>query len=129
MRKAILKVLHGALISLIVMIEEGKPVVSVMIEEGKPVVPGKELILGLFAQTVTENVKSRSSPAQAVRYIARNAFQSAKETIYLTQAEIVGPKKEMLPGNAVPIKDRLQKGQSPLKRKSHLLCAEKNMLN
>ena len=91
-------------------------------------VAGKELILGLFAQTATKNAKSRSSPAETVRYIVRNAFQSAKKATCLTQTGITGPKKEIFPGNAVPINGRLKKGKSPLKRRSPFLHVQKNVL-
>ena len=117
MRKAIPKSLPGASITLIA-----------MTEEGKAMAPGKELILGLFAQTATKNAKSRSSPAETVRYIARNAFQSAKKATCLTQTGITGPKKEIFPGNTVPIKGGLKKGKNPLKRKSHFSIGGKNAL-
>ena len=39
-----------------------------------------------------------------------------------------GPKKEIFLGNAVPIKGRLKKGKSPLKRRSQFLHVEKNGL-
>ena len=117
MRKAIPKSLPGALITLIT-----------MTQEEKAMVPGKELILGLFAQTATKNAKSRSSQAETVQYIARNAFQSTKKATCLTQTGITGPKKKISPGNAVLIKGRLKKGKSPLKRRSHFLHVEKNAL-
>jgi len=117
LRKAIPKSLPGASVTLIAMTEE---------EEA--VVPGKELILGLFAQTATKNAKSRSSPVETVRYIARNAFQSAKEAACLRQTGITGPKKEIFPGSAIPIKGRLKKGKSPLTKRSHFSSGEKNAL-
>ncbi len=69
-----------------------------------------------------------TSPAATVRYIARNAFQSAKKATRLTHTGITGPEKEIFPGNAIPIKGRLKKGKSPLKRRSHFLHVEKNVL-
>ena len=86
-------------------------------------IPGKELILGLFAQTVRKNAKSRSSPAEAVLYIARNVFQSTKKAARLIQTGIAGPKEEIFPGNTIPIK-----GKNTLKRKSHFSSGEKNTL-
>ena len=99
-----------------------------MTEEDKAMVPGKELILGLFAQTAIRNAKSRSSPVQAAQYIARNAFQSAKQAPRLTQTEITDPLKEIFLGNTVPIKCRLEKGKGPLKRRNHFLHVEKSVL-
>jgi hypothetical protein len=90
-------------------------------------VPGKELILGLFAQTVSKNAKSLLNRAVTVQYTARSAFQSAKKATRLTQIGITGPKKEIFPGNAIPIEGRLKKGKSPLKRRSHFLHVEKNV--
>ena len=117
MRKAIPKNLPGASITLII-----------MTEEDKAMVPGKELILGLFAQSATKNAKSHSSRAATVRYIARNVFQSAKQAACLTQTGITGSKKEIFPGNAILIKGRLKKGKNPLRRKSHFFTGEKNAL-
>ncbi len=99
-----------------------------MTEEDKAMVSGKELILGLFAQTATRNAKSLLSPAETVRYIARNAFQGTKKATRLTQTGITGPKKEVLAGNAVSIKGTLKKASRPLKRRNHLLPVEKNVL-
>ncbi len=84
-------------------------------------VPGKELILRLFAQTATKNVKARSSPATTVRYIARNVFQSTKKAARLAQTGISGLKKEIFPEDIVSIKGRPKKGKSPLKIRSHFL--------
>jgi len=84
-----------------------------MREADRAMVTGKELILELFAQTAIKNVRFRSSPAQAVRYIARNAFQNAKQATRLTQIEITGP---------------LKKGKSPPKRRNHFFHVEKNAL-
>jgi hypothetical protein len=108
LRKATPKSLPGASITLITVTEEDEAMVS-----------GKELMLGLFAQNVRRNAKSLLNPGMTVRYTARIAFQSAKKATHLTQTGTTGPKKEIFPGNAVPIKDGLKKGKSLLKRGSH----------
>ena len=81
-----------------------------------------------LAQSVRKNAKSLSSRAATVRYIARNAFQSASRGVTgLTHGRITGPEKEVFTRGAVSIKDRPEEGKRPLKRISHFLHIEKNV--
>ena len=110
-----------------------------MTEEDRTTSPGKGLIPGLSAQTAKKNAKSRLSPAETVRYIARNALQSEKHEVHLTQTvitagitgiiRVTGLKKEIFTGNAILVSHALKKRKNPLKRRNHSLRAEKNGKN
>ena len=100
-----------------------------MTGQDKTMAPEKELILKLFAQTATKNVKFRSSRAVIVRYIAGNVFQSTRKVIPLTQTEIRGSKKEVFPGSAVLIKGMLKTAKSPIKKRDHFFSTRKKHKN
>ena len=98
-----------------------------MTGEDKTAAPGKEPIAGLFAQSVTKNVRSRSSRAATVRYIARNAFQNANRATGLTQGRVAGPEEEIFHEDAVSIKDEPEEGKGTLKRIILSFRIEKNV--
>lgn len=91
-----------------------------MTKEDKAMVPGEELLIRPYAPNATKNAKSRSSPVATVRYIARNAFQTAEKAICLTQTGIAGLKKEIFTRDTGSIK-----GKNPLKRRCLFLDVEK----
>ena|GEM_PF-7125107 len=98
-----------------------------MTEEDKTMVPGKGLILGLFAQTVTKNAKSRSSPAETVRYTARNVFRSAGEAARLKKNTTVSPEKVILFKSAILIDNGAAKTEALEKRRNQSFGDEKNV--
>ena len=98
-----------------------------MTEKDIAMAQGKELILGLFAQNVTENVKFRLNLAATVRYIAVTVFQNAKKAARLTQPWITDLAKDTFLENTVPTKDNLEKDKSLIKKRSHFLHVEKSV--
>ena len=98
-----------------------------MTEQDKAMVPGKELILRLFAQTATKNVKSRSSPAETVRYTARNVFRSTREAARLKKNTTVSPEKVILFKAAILIDNGAAKTEALEKRRNQSFNDEKNV--
>ena len=98
-----------------------------MTEADKAMVQGKELILGLFAQTVIKNAKSRSNPAETVRYTARNVFRSAREAARLKKNTTVSPEKVILFKVAILIDNGAAKTEALKKRRNQSFDDEKNV--
>ena len=89
----------------------------------------KELLLGLFAQNVKKNAKFRLNPAETDRYIARNAFQGAREPTHLKKNTAVSPEKVILLEAAILINGREVKTEALKKRKNRSFEDEKNVVN
>ena len=118
MRKAIPKSLPGASITLIA-----------MTGEDKAVVPGKELILGLFAQTAKKNAKSLLNPVETVQYTARSVFQSAREAARSKKNTTPSPEKVILFKVTLLIDNGAAKKEALKKRRNQSFEDEKNANN